>query len=202
MSKMKVKNKTACKTSSDMVTSREEEMEKTKKLVDESSIAPKCYLTDDAKKIDDHAANGRAIKKALGTRDDDAMTLMLVQLKSTLPSWSADDEGIFNGALAMLHEIAPRNQMEGMLAVQMIACHNMAMEATQRAMAPNQSPEFVSENFSRAQRLMKTFVAQTDALSKLRGDQRTVTIKHVNVNAGAQAVVGDVHHHGDSNSEK
>lgn len=188
----KVKDKTACKTSSDMVTSREEEMEKTKKLVKESVIAPKCNLNDDVEKFD--AVNAYAAMKACGTYDRETMALMVMQLKSALPPSAANDDMVLNCLLGMLHEIAPKNQLEGMLAVQMIACHNMAMETTRRAMAPNQSPEGMDANVSRAQRLMKTFVAQTDALSKLRGNKKTVTIKHVNVSEGGQAIIGDVHH--------
>ena len=46
-----------------------------------------------------------------------------------------------NTAMAMLHEIKPRDQLEVMLVVQMIAVHNQAMQLMGRASAPGQSPE-------------------------------------------------------------
>ena len=48
---------------------------------------------------------------------------------------------------------------------------------------------------------MRTFVLQTEALSKLRGDSKTVTVKHVTVAEGGQAIIGDVHH-GNTNEKK
>jgi len=49
-----------------------------------------------------------------------------------------------------------------------------------------------------AARLMNAFTNAVSALDKHRGKGQTITVKHqqVNVEAGAQAVIGDVHHGG------
>ena len=42
--------------------------------------------------------------------------------------------------------------------------------------------------------LLRTFTAQVEALQRYRGKgQQKVTVEHVNVNAGGQAIVGTVH---------
>jgi hypothetical protein len=47
-----------------------------------------------------------------------------------------------------------------------------------------------------AVKLQRTFTAQIEALARLRGKgQQTVRVEHVTVHSGAQAIVGDVHHH-------
>jgi hypothetical protein len=41
---------------------------------------------------------------------------------------------------------------------------------------------------------VRTFTAQLEALQRYRGKgQQKVTVEHVNVNAGGQAIVGTVH---------
>jgi hypothetical protein len=46
-----------------------------------------------------------------------------------------------NNAIAILNWIQPKDEIEGMLAVQMIGVHNMAMETMKRAMLGDQSFE-------------------------------------------------------------
>jgi hypothetical protein len=148
----------------------------------------------DAKSPDEGLDNLIAAMQAFGTSDLDMLFALAKQMVGFCPPHVEERVGWQNGALAMLHGIAPTNELEAMLAVQMVACHTMAMETTRRAMIKDQTFEGVHENISRANRLMKTFVALAEALAKLRGESKTVTIKHVNVNAGGKAVIGDVHH--------
>jgi hypothetical protein len=46
--------------------------------------------------------------------------------------------------------IAPKDELEGMIAAQLIACHNAAMECYRRAMIGEQSFEGRRENLSQA----------------------------------------------------
>ena len=47
-----------------------------------------------------------------------------------------------------------------------------------------------------ATKLQRTFTMQIEALAKLRGKgEQVVRVEHVTVHPGAQAIVGDVHHH-------
>jgi hypothetical protein len=95
-------------------------------------------------------------------------------------------------AWAMLREIGPRDQIEVMLAMQMIAVHNVAMEAMAGALL-EKSPEARQECANRAAKMLRIFTTQMEALKKYRGGgHQQITIKHVNVNEGGQAIVGHI----------
>lgn len=96
-------------------------------------------------------------------------------------------------AVAALGGIAPRDEVEGMLAAQMVACHAAAMECYRRAMISGQSHEGRQQNLNYAARLSRTYALHMEALDKHRGKgQQTVRVEHVTVNAGGQAIVGHV----------
>ncbi len=89
--------------------------------------------------------------------------------------------------------IAPKDELEGMMAAQLIAAHSAAMECYRRAMLGEQSFEARRENLSQANKLSRTYAALLDALNRHRGKgQQKVTVEHVHVHAGGQAVVGMV----------
>lgn len=95
--------------------------------------------------------------------------------------------------VAALSGIAPRDELEGMMAAQLIAAHNAAMECYRRAMIGEQTFEGRRENLSQANKLSRTWATLLDALNKHRGKgQQKVTVEHVHVHAGGQAVVGTV----------
>ena len=67
------------------------------------------------------------------------------------------------------------------------------METAKRAMLKEQSVDAVTENINRTNKLIRSFTLKTEALSKLRGNSKTITVKHVTVAEGGQAIIGDVH---------
>ncbi|MBU4447024.1 MAG: hypothetical protein KKD99_00460, partial [Proteobacteria bacterium] len=56
---------------------------------------------------------------------------------------------------AAIGGVDPKNAVEGMLAVQMVGAHNMAMEFSRRAMHQQQCTEGVDANVARASQFMK-----------------------------------------------
>lgn len=127
-----------------------------------------------------------------GASDSDFCDAIIQQIALTTPG-REHSVGPVNAGLAALAGIQPRDELEGMLATQMVAVHNMALEMSKRALLPEQTVEGVSENVSRASRLMRTFCAQVEALQRYRNaGQSTVTVQHVTVGEGGQAVIGNV----------
>ena len=97
------------------------------------------------------------------------------------------------GYLEFLRGVRPRDELEGMLAAQLLASHNAAMECYRRAMVPEQTFEGRSEALTQANKLSRTFTTLLEALNRHRGKgQQKVTVEHVHVHAGGQAVVGVV----------
>jgi hypothetical protein len=80
-----------------------------------------------------------------------------------------------------------------MIAAQLIAAHNATMERYRRAMLGDQTLEGRRDNLSQANKLSRTYATLLEALSRYRGKgQQKVTVEHVHVHSGGQAVVGVV----------
>ena len=93
----------------------------------------------------------------------------------------------------MLEAIAPKNEMESMLAGQMIAAHFCGLEMARRTQAPDQLISQLSLNGNLTNKFMRTFCAQMETLNKLRnGGKQTIQVQHVNIENGGQAIVGNV----------
>ena len=100
-------------------------------------------------------------------------------------------------AITRLTGIKPQRPVETMLAMQMIATHEAAMECLRRAMLADQTVEGRDLNLKHATRLMSVYERQVAALDKHRGKgQQNVTVKHVHVAEGGQAIVGNVTRNG------
>jgi hypothetical protein len=108
-----------------------------------------------------------------------------------------------SATVAGLAGIGPKDELEGMMAAQLIAAHNAAMECYRRAMIGDQTFEGRRENLNQANKLSRTWVTLLDALNKHRGKgQQKVTVEHVHVHAGGQAVVGTVERQGGGGQPK
>ena len=98
-----------------------------------------------------------------------------------------------SATVAALIGMGPRDELEGMIAAQLLAAHNAAMECYRRAMIPEQSFEGRRENLNQASKLSRTYTSLLEALNRHRGKgQQKVTVEHVHVHSGGQAVVGVV----------
>lgn len=80
-----------------------------------------------------------------------------------------------------------------MLAAQMVATHNAAMQCLGRAFAEGRGTESREQLLKHATKLLSTFTRQMETLNKNRekGEQK-VTVEQVNVESGGQAIVGIV----------
>ena len=104
------------------------------------------------------------------------------------------DAATANLVLALLHRIGPRDELEGMLACQMVVSHVAAMDASRRALHVEQTPGGRQAYLGLARKLMTLYTAQMDALNRHRGKGTTqkIVIERVLVAPGAQAIVGAV----------
>ena len=117
-------------------------------------------------------------------------TIVTLWLKNSDPETRQKQ---ISGAIAGLVGINPRDELEGMMAAQLIASHSAAMECYRRAMIGEQTFEGRRENLNQANKLSRTFSTLLDALNRHRGKgQQKVTVEHVHVHSGGQAIVGAV----------
>lgn len=105
-------------------------------------------------------------------------------------------ETALNAALAAVDAVQPANETEAMLAVQMYATHEAAMEMLVRTKQATNHQAL--QNYSTiATKLLRTYTAQLETLAKIRrGGEQTVRVEHVHVHEGGQAIVGNVSHQG------
>ena len=90
-------------------------------------------------------------------------------------------------------DIGARDVVEAMLAGQMVATHEAAMECFRRAALAEQTLAGREMGLKYAGKLVRSFAALTDALNRHRGKgQQVVRVEHVTVQAGGQAIVGAV----------
>ena len=102
-----------------------------------------------------------------------------------------------NVALAVVSAISPRDGIEAMLATQMASIHiAMMRQSSLLAMASHPTQMEIHERMFN--KLARTFASQMEALRKHRhGGQQKMTVEHVTVNDGGQAIVGTVAKGGD-----
>jgi hypothetical protein len=102
------------------------------------------------------------------------------------------DQDWFNFMLSVITGIKPNDQLEAMLAAQMAAIHIAMMTFTQRLGTVDNIPQ--QDSAERAlNKLARTFTTQMETLRRYRtGGQQNVTVHHVSVSEGGQAIVGNV----------
>ena len=136
----------------------------------------------------------RRLKKALGTTSSAFVNASLLQLQAAaqLPSGGISETAT-NAALALIEAAAPRNEIEGALAVQMACTHAAAMSVLARFRGCGGTERHVVALATAAARLTRACSVQVETLRRLRhGGDQYVRVEHVHVNDGGQAIVGNV----------
>ena len=121
--------------------------------------------------------------EALASADWDFLDGILNQLGNASAHGQDIDERELNFMLSVIKGIEPRDQLEAMLAAQMAAVHVTTMTFARVA----------AVNISAFNKLTRTFAMQIEALKRYRsGAEQKVTLQHVSVAEGGQAIVGNV----------
>jgi hypothetical protein len=132
------------------------------------------------------------LMEALGTTDLDFTQELLGQLANAGSQGSEVGVQGVNFMLSIIKGIKPRDQVEAMLAAQMAAVHMATMTFARRLAHVDNIPQ--QDSAERAfNKLMRTFTTQMEALKRYRtGGEQKVTVQHVTVGEGGQAIVGNV----------
>ena len=140
----------------------------------------------------DPITGGRLLMAALGTTSHAFAYGLLDQLVEAGSKGSKADEDGINFMLAVIAGLEPKDEIEAMLAAQMAAVHRATLTFARRLNHIENIPQ--QDSAERAfNKLARTFTAQMEALKRYRtGGEQKVTVQHVTVNEGGQAVVGNV----------
>ena len=137
------------------------------------------------------------LMEALGINDLDFLNSFIWQLIDAVSQCGESDslkskQRALNFVLSVVKGIAPNDQIEAMLAGQMAVTHvAMMMMSSLLTRSKNIAQQDSAERAFN--KLARTFTSQTEALKRYRtGGQQKVTVEHVTVNRGGQAIVGNV----------
>ena len=113
------------------------------------------------------------LEEATGTKDPLLQQRLIQQVLQTLwlPDGLSESEKSLriDSAISTLHCIRPTDEIEGMLATQMVATHNAAMECLRRAMLDGQTYEGRDQTLRHAAKLLSIYTRQIEVLNKHRG---------------------------------
>jgi hypothetical protein len=132
------------------------------------------------------------LTEAFGTHNMAFTGGLIGQIASTASKGQELNEKDLNFMLSMVKGVEPRDQIEAMLAAQMAAVHNATMTYAQRLKVADtiMQSDAAERTFNK---LARTFTTQMAALKNYRtGGQQKMTVEHVHVHEGGQAIVGNV----------
>jgi hypothetical protein len=136
----------------------------------------------------------KRLGKALGTTSSAFVNASLFQLQAAarLPC-SGISEIAVNAALAHIEAVAPEDEVQAALAVQMACTHTAAMAVLARLGGGHGSERRVIAMATAASRLLRVYAEQVEVLRHLRrGPDQVIRIERVDVHDGGQAIVGGV----------
>jgi len=133
-------------------------------------------------------------EQAFGSSDPNFIVGIANQLFEAGQSLSVTSHDGSAFTASIVAGVQPRDPVEAMLAAQMAAIHNATMKLANRINRTDTIPQYDSASRSLNQ-LSRTFAAQVEALTRYRsGGQQKMTVEHVHVHEGGQAIVGNVSH--------
>jgi hypothetical protein len=116
----------------------------------------------------------------------------------------SSDQVAFNAALSVIDGVRPKDEIEAMLAAHMAVTNIALLELVARTRGAIAGHMYQGNGIKRLDilgnlttKFMRTYTMQVEALARKRSKgEQNVTVKHVHVHAGGQAVVGNVSHRG------
>jgi hypothetical protein len=136
---------------------------------------------------------GRGVlREALGTADSDFCDGIINQLIRAASHDGKVNERELNFMLSVIKGIRPKDELEAMLGAQMAAVHVTSMKLANQISDSEtlQQQDSAERAFNK---LTRTFIMLVEALKRHRtGGEQKVTVQHVSVSEGGQAIVGNV----------
>ena len=152
-------------------------------------------------------SKGDGMAKSTGCKSVDAGQAIITNGMKTVEGGVNGQNAIevaYNEYLAMMAEFKPQNIFEGMLASQMSITYIQALDCMRMAANNKEYSKIFERLQNQGIKLMRLYNYQLEILDKHRNKGRQkMTVEHVHVYKGGQAIVGEVHQGGgESTNEK
>lgn len=155
-----------------------EDTKKVVKIEERKSIATLIYNMDE-----------KVTKRFIASRVADLAYTNIKFGKNT----PAEIDNRLNESAEIIQSFCPEDGTQLMLAAQMAAVHQMQQRLMMYSYNGDQSLESMTHYINAIAKLSNVFIQQINAMNKLKGvNQPKVTIEHVHVHNGGQAVVGTI----------
>jgi hypothetical protein len=140
----------------------------------------------------DQSVGYALLQEAIGTCSREFLGTILVQLGHVCSRNGTIDPVQLDFMFSVVRDIRPPDQIVAMLAIQMAAVHwLMIFPLESGSRLSNLGEQEIADRMFN--RLTRTFAMQIEALKRYRtGGEQKVTVQHVSVNEGGQAIVGNV----------
>jgi len=157
------------------------------KILEGGFVAPEVESVDEYDNWDD------LVTGSFGVEDRTLGSTLLVQLvRASQDVRKGGPPDLANAAIAAIGEMRPQGPVEAQLTVQMVALHDQCMEMIEGAKVAS-SPERKGVYLNLAIKLSRAYANSVDSLRKYQQKgQHKMTVEHVHVHEGGQAIVGNV----------
>jgi hypothetical protein len=141
--------------------------------------------------VSDESEEMKSFVKSIGTDSKLIAEHLMRQISRVTHSFGEESSALIG--ITMQCAIKPKDEIEALLSSQMIGVHNLAMRLLASANDSDQDIHTAKMKIENANKLLRTFTAQIETLNRHRGKgQQKVTVEHVTVNHGGQAIIGNV----------
>ena len=141
-----------------------------------------------AKTVQQELAEAAGVKtRMMGCRL--ATQLLTLQRWNNPEEDKRDPDTLITEAILAFEELEPQTVYESMLAVQILATHEVALRFLDRTKPTEHNMPFIDANLNRATKLMRLHIEQLEAMAKLKGKsgQQRMVVEHVTIGPGGKA---------------
>lgn len=148
----------------------------------------------DQTEITDPQENVRALNTIFGTSDITAAMMIARTIERLARQSSGEmDRDRLNELIAVVRGLEPEGMSQAILASQIVAVHDALMEHLWRTRAAETLAQ-MEYAVKASNKLARTSVAQLELYRKLKGGtEQKITIRHLHVDDGSQAIIGNIH---------
>ena len=137
------------------------------------------------------------LKRSFGTDDEAAVAALFVQILNMTQISDPARSLHLDSALAMIHEIAPKDPFERSFALQSWAVQRLAAKYLAKAADPKQTDEQGHGHVNTSMKLLRVYSELVEALDRHRGKvPQQMVVGNVLVADGGRAIVGPVNQTG------
>jgi len=135
------------------------------------------------------------LQEALGIVDHELILKLLSQIGGATPIEGPKAAVDWSYVATAFRGIGSKGELEGLMAAQIVATHNLGMEFLRRVARQEQSNAGIDLNLNRGMKVLRMFATLLERLDHHRGKGgQKMVVEHVHIYKGGQAIVGTVSH--------